>query len=133
MPDSKGYKTFAKEQFNETFFLGTGECSESEKLKIMLWGLLSQRYYTTTRLYRYFKVSNNCNKIANNLLTWKSTFESDILTNPKHMAVDFSLVLYINITIIDTDLYKFSIVFTLQTLVYIQKKTKNKFESQIFY
>ena len=42
-PFQRALKIFAKEQFIETFFWGTWGCTDSEKLKILLWGLLSHK------------------------------------------------------------------------------------------
>ena len=47
----RALKTFAQEQFMDTFFFwGTRGCTESDKLKIWLWWLLSNTFSTTTRL-----------------------------------------------------------------------------------
>ena len=43
MPLSKGSKNFAQEKFMETFFWDTWGCIDSEKLKVLLWGLLSHK------------------------------------------------------------------------------------------
>ena len=52
-PHSKGANKL--EQFMETFFWGTWGCTDSEKLKVLLWGLLSHKgpfleFYDKTNL-----------------------------------------------------------------------------------
>ena len=50
----------------ETFFWDTWECTDSEKLKILLWGLLSQKFSTTHQTIKdIFKIKKKVNyKIA---------------------------------------------------------------------
>ena len=42
-PFQMALKNFAQKQFMETFFWDTWGCTDSEKLKILLWGLLSHK------------------------------------------------------------------------------------------
>ena len=50
---SKGFKIFCPRAIHGDFFWGTTGCSDFEKLKILLWGLLSHKFSTTTRLYGF--------------------------------------------------------------------------------
>ena len=56
-PFSKGSKNFCPRAIYGDFFLDTRVCIDSEKLKILLWGLLSNKFYTTTRLQAYLIVT----------------------------------------------------------------------------